>query len=217
MSTIHRLINQIEQAHGFSMNILLVGAHGTLGRAVAAELGARHTLLTAGRTSGDLRLDLRSPESIATALASVGPLDAIVSAAGNVVFAPLFEITNDQWLLGLTDKLLGQLQLALIGSRHLRDGGSITLTTGILTHEPIRTGVQATTVNAAVEGFVRAAALEMPRGIRINAVSPGVLSESMPGYAPYFRGFEPVPAARASLGFARSVEGADTGKVYTIA
>ena len=96
------------------------------------------------------------------------------------------------------------------------DGGSITLTTGVLAQEPIRYGASATMVNAAIEGFVRAAAIELPRGIRINAVSPGVLSESMPGYGPYFRGFEPVPAARAALGFSRSVEGAQTGQIYRV-
>lgn len=105
----------------------------------------------------------------------------------------------------------------MIGARHLRDGGSITLTTGLLASDPIRLGVQASTVNAGLEGFVRGAALEMPRGIRINAMSPGVFAESMPALAPYFRGFEPVPVARAARGFSRSVEDADTGTVYTIA
>ncbi len=87
----------------------------------------------------------------------------------------------------------------------------------MLADEPIRYGASASLVNAGIEGFVRAAALELPRGIRINAVSPNVLQESMPGYAPYFRGFEPVPAARATLGFSRSVEGAQSGQVYRIA
>jgi NAD(P)-dependent dehydrogenase (short-subunit alcohol dehydrogenase family) len=86
----------------------------------------------------------------------------------------------------------------------------------VLAQDPIRYGASASLANGGIEAFVRAAALELPRGVRINAVSPGVLLESMPGYAPYFRGFEPVPAARAALGFARSVEGAQTGQVYRI-
>jgi hypothetical protein len=56
----------------------------------------------------------------------------------------------------------------------------------------------------------------MPRGLRINAVSPGVITEAMPDYAPFFRGFEPVPAARAALAYAKSVEGAQTGQVYRV-
>jgi NAD(P)-dependent dehydrogenase (short-subunit alcohol dehydrogenase family) len=198
------------------MKILLVGAHGTLGRAVAAELGARHQLVTAGRSAGDVRLDLANAASVSAALRAAAPLEAIVSAAGNVVFGPLLELTEAQWELGLADKLMGQVRLALLGVPHLRDGGSITLTTGVLSREPIQFGASASMVNGALESFVRSAALELPRGLRINAVSPGVLQESMPAYAPYFRGFEPVPAARAALGFARSVEGRDTGMTYRI-
>ena len=64
--------------------------------------------------------------------------------------------------------------------------------------------------------FVRAAAVELPRGLRINAVSPGVLLESMADLGPFFRGFQPVPGARVALGYARSVEGGETGKVYAV-
>jgi NAD(P)-dependent dehydrogenase (short-subunit alcohol dehydrogenase family) len=198
------------------MKILLIGAQGTLGRAVAQELGARHDIVAAGRSSGDVRIDLTDRASIAAALAQVGPVDAVVSAAGNVAFGGLLELTPEQWALGVNDKLMGQVNLALLAAPLLNDGGSITLTTGILTDDPIRYGASASLVNGAVEAFVRAAALELPRGVRINAVSPNVLQESMPGYAPYFRGFEAVPAARAALGFSRSVEGAQTGQVYKV-
>ena len=198
------------------MDILLVGANGTLGRAVAAELGARHRLITAGRTSGDIRLDFADADSLRAGLAAAGPVDAIVSAAGHVAFAPLLDMTDAQWQQGIEQKLMGQVGLVRFGVPHLRDGGSITLTTGVLSTEPIRTGASAALVNGGLESFVRNAAVELPRGLRINAVSPGVLAESMHLYGPYFRGFEPVPAARAALGFARSVEGADTGRTYRI-
>jgi NAD(P)-dependent dehydrogenase (short-subunit alcohol dehydrogenase family) len=198
------------------MKILLIGAQGTLGRAVAHELGARHDVIAAGRSSGDVRIDLTDRASIAAALAQVGPVDAVVSAAGNVAFGGLLDLTPEQWALGVNDKLMGQVNLALLAAPLLNDGGSITLTTGVLAQEPIRYGASATMVNAAIEGFVRAAAIKLPRGIRINAVSPGVLTESMAGYGPYFRGFESVPAARAALGFSRSVEGAQTGNIYGI-
>ncbi|RNF83093.1 short chain dehydrogenase [Montanilutibacter psychrotolerans] len=198
------------------MKILLVGAQGTLGRAVAAELGARHEIITAGRRSGDVRIDLSDRDSIVQAFAQVGSVDAVVSAAGNVAFAPLLELTDAQWQMGLGDKLMGQVNLALAAVGHLSDGGSITLTTGVLADQPIRSGAQASLVNSAIHGFVMGAAIELPRGIRINAVSPNVLQESTDDYAPYFRGFEPVTAARAALGFSRSVEGAETGKVYRV-
>ena len=198
------------------MKILLVGASGTLGQAVAAELGARHDIIAAGRSSATLRLDLTRSDSIARGLGSAGPFDAIVSAAGHVAFAPLLQLSPAQWQESLSDKLMGQVNLALLGVPHLADGGSITLTTGILSEQPIRNGTAATLVNAALEGFVRSAALELPRGIRINAVSPSVLVEAMPRYGPFFPGFEPVPAARAALAFARSVEGGETGRTFRV-
>ena len=114
-------------------------------------------------------------------------------------------------------KRQGQVNLVLIGREYLPEGGSFTLTTGVLDRDPIREGTSASMVNGAVNAFVLAAAIEMPRGQRINAVSPGVIAEAMPDYAPYFRGFEPVPAARAALAYAKSVEGARTGQVYAVA
>ncbi len=196
--------------------VLLIGAEGTLGRAVAAELAPRYDLLSAGRTSGELRLDLTDADSMREALAQAGPLDAVVCAAGNVHFAPLLQMSADNWRLGLTDKLMGQVNLSLLAAEYLRDGGSITLTGGILSDHPIRQGASASLVNGALEAFVRAAAIELPRGIRINLVSPSVLVEAMHAYAPYFRGFDAVPAARAALAYSRSVEGAETGKIYRV-
>ncbi|WKB55401.1 short chain dehydrogenase [Eleftheria terrae] len=196
--------------------VLLIGATGTLGSAVAEVLAAHHTVLRAGRRSGELQVDLTDGASVERLFASVGKVDAIVSAAGQVHFGPVPQMTAEQFALGLNDKLLGQVRLALVGQHHLNDGGSITLTSGILSDEPIPHGANATSVNAAVEGFVRGAAIELPRGIRINAVSPTVLSESMDSYGPFFPGFEPVPARRAALAYQRSVDGAQTGRVYRV-
>lgn len=196
--------------------ILLIGASGTIGQAVLTNLGARHDVITVGRSSGMHRADFSQPGSVAQLFEAVGQVDAIVSTAGNLHFGPLSEMTAAQFNLGLQDKLLGQVQLALIGQKYLSDGGSITLTSGILAIEPIRNGASATAVNAAIEGFVAAAAIELPRGLRINAISPTVLTESMDSYGPFFPGFESVPAARVALAYQRSVEGAQTGRVYRV-
>ena len=198
------------------MKILLVGAQGTVGSGVAAELGARHDILAAGRSNATVSLDLANADSIRAAFERIGPVDAIVSAAGQVGWAPLLELTPEQWQFSVDHKLMGQVNLALIGQNYLNDGGSITLTSGVLFDQPVRYGAAASLANGAIEAFVRAAAIELPRGLRINAVSPGVLVESMPQLGSFFRGFEPVPAARVALGYARSVEGADTGKVYRV-
>ncbi len=198
------------------MRILIVGASGTIGRAVTAELGQRHEVITAGRNSGDVRLDITDGESIRAAYAAAGPLDAVVSATGTVRFAPFAELDSAGYEVGLRDKLMGQVNLVLMGRDSISDGGSFTLTTGVLDREPIVAGSSASMVNGAVNAFVRAAAIEMPRRQRINAVSPGVIQEAMEAYAPYFRGFESVPAARAALAYSKSVEGARTGTVFRV-
>ena len=202
------------------LRVLVVGASGMLGRAVTAELGARHDIVSAGR-SGDVTIDISDPQSIVAALKQVGPLDAIVCCAGNVEFAPLAAcqpaaIEESKYGLGLKDKLMGQVNLALAAREHLRDGGSITLIGGILSEQPIAFGSSASMVNCALEGFVRGAAIELPRGLRINLVSPSVFTESLPVYGPFFRGIEAVPVARAAMAFSRSVEGLQTGQIYRV-
>lgn len=198
------------------MKILVIGAGGTIGKAVARELSPRHEIVSAGRNSGDLTIDLTDSASIAKALDKAGPLDAVVCAAGNAHFGPLLEMTDAQLEIGLRDKLMGQVNLTRLAATRLNPGGSITLTGGILAEQPIRAGASASLVNAGLEGFIRAAAIELERGLRINLVSPTVIAESMEGYGPFFRGFEPAPAARVALAYSRSVEGAQTGQVYRI-
>ena len=188
------------------MKILLVGATGTLGRAIAQTL-SHHEILAAGRSSAQYPVDITDDVSVEALLRKTGKLDAIVSAAGALHFGPLTQMKPAEFAIGLNDKLLGQVRLALLGQHYLNDGGSITLTTGIVSAEPIRGGANASAVNRALEGFVAGAACELPRGLRINAVSPNVLSESMDAYGAFFPGFEPVPAARAALAYQRSVEG----------
>lgn len=196
--------------------IVVVGATGTIGRAVVEELAKRHDVLHAGRSSAPYKVDLTDAESMKRLFDQIGPVDAVVCAAGNAHFGPLASMTAEQFKIGLLDKLLGQVQLALIAAQRLNDAGSITLTGGILSREPVLNGANASTVNAAVEAFVRAAAIEFPRGVRINAVSPTVVVESMEAFGAYFRGFEPAPAARVALAYSRSVEGGQTGQVYPV-
>ena len=201
--------------------ILVVGASGALGRAIVAELSPRHDIIAAGSKTGEIRIDIADPASIEAGLKQAAPLDAVACAAGAVNFAPLSaikpaSIEQSSYGLGLSNKLMGQVNLALAARGNLREGGSITLIAGVLSQTPIATGSSASMVNAAIEAFAMAAATEMPRGIRINAVSPTVFEESMADYGPFFRGFDPVPVARAARAFSRSVEGLETGKTYRV-
>jgi NAD(P)-dependent dehydrogenase (short-subunit alcohol dehydrogenase family) len=203
------------------LRILVIGASGELGRAIVAELGARHDIVTAGSKSGDIRIDIVDPASIVAGLNAAGPLDAVVCAAGAVNFTPLAAIApgpfaQSSYGLGLANKLMGQVNLTLAARDVLRDGGSITLIAGVLADSPIVAGSSASMVNGALESFAMAAAIELPRGLRINAVSPTVFAESMGSYGPFFRGYEPVPAAQAARAFSRSVEGRQTGQIYKV-
>jgi NAD(P)-dependent dehydrogenase (short-subunit alcohol dehydrogenase family) len=198
------------------MRILLVGATGTIGSAVQRELGPRHEIIKAGRSSGDVIVDLMSTDSIRAMYAQVGKVDAVIATAGHAHFGPLVSMTNDQFMVGLNDKLMGQVNLVLLGIEHVNDAGSFTLTSGMLDRDPVRLGANAATVNAAIGGFVGAACLEMPRGIRINVVSPGVLEESAAKYAGFFAGHIPVSSKHVGMAFAKSVEGALTGRVMIV-
>lgn len=198
------------------MKIIVIGATGTLGRAVVAELGKDNEVISVGLTHGELQVDLTRDESVEALFAQTGRVDAIIATTGSLFFGPLTAMRAEDFAFGLNDKLLGQVRLSLIGQHYLNDGGSITLTSGIIGSEPIAQGVNATAVNAALEGFVRAAACELPRGLRINVVSPTVLSESVEKYGAFFPGFESVPAARAALAYRRSVYGVQTGRTFTV-
>ncbi|HBR2989940.1 short chain dehydrogenase [Klebsiella pneumoniae] len=193
------------------MKIIVIGASGTIGRAVSEDLSQRHEVIRVGRTRGDYQMDITSQESVEALFAQTGEVDAIVSTTGNLHFGPLSTMTDSQFNLGLQDKLLGQIRLALVGQHFLRDGGSITLVSGIVAQEPIAQGV-----NAGLEGFVRAAACELPRGIRINLISPTVLSESLAAYGDFFPGFPSVPAAAVAQAYRRSIEGVQTGRIYPV-
>jgi len=198
------------------MKVVIIGATGTIGLAVKAELGQRHEIVSVGRSRGDLQADITDIASLEALFARIGRFDALVATTGSVHFGALDEMTPELYQLGLADKLMGQVNLVLAGREYLNDGGSITLTSGVLSDDPIRYGSSASMVNGAIDAFVRAAAIELPRGLRINSVSPGVIAESMPSYGPYFRGFVPVPAAKAALAYSKSVEGAQTGQVYRV-
>ena len=198
------------------MKILLIGASGTVGSAVDKELSARHEIIRIGRTRGDFQVDISDSASIRALFGKTGKFDALVCAAGNVTFAPLAEMDAQSFALGLQDKLMGQVNLLLIGREFANDGASFTFTSGVLSHDPIRSGASAALVNGALDSFVRAAAIELPRGMRVNSVSPTVLVEAMGSYAPYFRGYKPGAGADVGLAYAKSVEGLQTGQTFHV-
>jgi NAD(P)-dependent dehydrogenase (short-subunit alcohol dehydrogenase family) len=196
------------------MKILIVGASGLLGSAATAALRERHDVIEASRSSG-VRVDLVESDSIRRMYEEVGTVDAVISCTGSVPFKPLAELTDKDFRSGIDDKVLGQVNLVQIGTSYVTDGGSFTLTSGVLAREPILTGVAASLANGALESFIMAAAAELPRRIRINAVSPTVLAEAS-GYHEFFPGFSQVPAESVGRAYVKSVEGIQTGQVYAL-
>ena len=198
------------------MKILLVGANGDIGNAAHKALSPRHEIIKVGRNSGDIKADISNRESIMAMYQKIGKVDAVISTAGNVHFAPLNEFTEKQFMLGLTDKVMGQINLVLEGLDYVNDYGSFTLTSGVLDRDPIRLGAGAATANGALGGFVVGSAIEMPRGIRINVVSPGLLDVSEQRYGNYFPGHERVESGRVGNAYIKSVEGVGTGNVIIV-
>ncbi|MEM1275696.1 MAG: short chain dehydrogenase [Pseudomonadota bacterium] len=198
------------------MKVIVIGAAGDVGRAVCAELGARHEVITVGRSSGDIRADVTDFASVQDLFRKTGAFDALISCAGEVVFAPLTEHTPETFVKGLHQKVMGQINLVFAGLDVITDGGSFTLTSGILDRDPVRKGTGAATANGALGGFVKSAAIELPRGLRINVVSPGLLDVSAEAYGEMFPGHSPVSSIEVGRAYAKSVEGAVTGQVIII-
>jgi NAD(P)-dependent dehydrogenase (short-subunit alcohol dehydrogenase family) len=200
----------------YTMKIILIGAAGILGSAVNTTLNTRHEVVRVGRRSGDFQVDITDPTSIEQLFSKIGDFDAVVCTAGDVHFGPFAGITQDEFQIGLRSKLMGQVNLVALGLKHIRDGGSFTLTTGQINEDPISVGASGAMVNGGLEAFARSVAIELPRGVRINVVSPTVTEEAWSAFGPFFPGQKPVPASEAALGYVKSVEGLQTGKVYRI-
>jgi NAD(P)-dependent dehydrogenase (short-subunit alcohol dehydrogenase family) len=199
------------------MKILIIGANGTIGSAIYEELKNDTEIVTASLNHGDYRVDMGSVESIKKLFTQIGQLDAIVCAASRgVVLKPLAEMTREDYLASIQQKLLGQISLVLEGAKVLNDKGSFSLITGIMNHDFVKDGTAAAMVNNAVEGFAKAAALDLPRGLRINVISPALLEDSVEKYKDYCPGFEPVSREKVARAFRKSVYGIHTGRVYHI-
>jgi NAD(P)-dependent dehydrogenase (short-subunit alcohol dehydrogenase family) len=198
------------------MRIVIVGATGTVGKVVVAALRERHDVVKVGHRGGDLMVDIADGNSIRRLYERIGRFDALVATVGKVHFGDFAALTDKEVAVGLDNKLRGQVNLVLLAREHINDGGSFTLTSGVLSHDPIRTGACASLVNGAIDAFVRAAAIELPRGLRINSVSPGLLDESASALGAYFPGHEAVPGSRVAKAYVKSVEGGLTGQTFHV-
>lgn len=199
------------------MKVVVIGAFGTIGSQVAQLLRKYgYDVITASRHQGDVRVDIADLTSIEAMFRKIGTVDAIVNVAGAVKVMPLDKMTPADNMVAVTSKLLGQINLALIGQHHLNDNGSITLTTGVTKDDPIAGGASGAMANGGVAAFVKSAAVDLKRGLRINCVSPTIVEESYEQLKDSYAGFIPIPAKLAATGYLKSVQGKQTGQEYRI-
>jgi len=198
------------------MKIIIVGAAGTVGKTAVDVLSGRHEIIRVGRTSGDVHMDIENRDSIRVMYQQVGRVDAVVSAVGHVHFGAVDEMSSEQFMTGIHGKLLPQVNLVLEGLEYVNDSGSFTLTSGVTNRDPIPGGSCAAATNGAIDGFVIGAAVDMPRGIRINAVSPEVLEACRVKYDGFFRGHVHVSDEAVGLAFSKAVEGCLSGQIFIV-
>ena len=196
------------------MKFLVVGSTGLIGSYVAKTLSKHGTVIGVSRTT-QISVDVKDPASIKAMYEKVGKVDAVASCIGKVAFKPVAELTYEDYLMGLKDKALGQVELVRVGIDFLNDGGSFTLMTGVLARDPIPAGSVAALANGAIESFTLAAAIDLPRGLRINTVSPNVLVEAT-SYHASFPGFHQVTAQSVADAYVKSILGKQTGQIYKL-
>jgi len=196
------------------MKIIIIGATGTIGRAVVDLLAPDHDIVKVGFRGGDLQVDIASKDSIRKLFEDVGDFDSVVSAAGLAKFGSLDSLGDEDYLLGLANKLMGQINLVRVGRKYINDNGSFTLTSGVLSQNPMPGSSSISMVNAGIEGFVRAATLETQRGIRVNAVSPIWVKETLEVLG--MDSSEGMPAELVALAYKESVEGQRSGEVLDV-
>jgi NAD(P)-dependent dehydrogenase (short-subunit alcohol dehydrogenase family) len=193
------------------MRVLVIGATGTIGQAVALALQNNGHEVLGGSRHGNPRVDIVDPDSIRSLYRTIGEVDGVVSCAGSAAFKPLTELTDEDLQGSLRDKLLGQVNLVRFGIERVREGGVFVLTSGIFSRNPMPGVAAIAMVNGAVESFVRAAALDAPRRIRVNAVSPPFITETAKKMGIPTDGT--LSAADNARAYVALVEGNQTGEV----
>jgi NAD(P)-dependent dehydrogenase (short-subunit alcohol dehydrogenase family) len=198
------------------MKILIIGGNGTIGRKITEFFSENNEVIVAGRNSGDVTVDIASSASIKNMLEKVGKVDAIINVAGDAKWDKFESLTEEDFYIGIKSKMMGQVNLVRLGKDYLNEGGSITLTTGILADEPVYMTTSAAMVNGAIQSFAKAVALELKNGVRVNVVSADLVEDAYEKYKDYFPGNTPVTMRKVVDGYVKCVKGKINGEVIRI-
>jgi len=193
------------------MKVIVIGATGTIGRAIVHAIGNRHEVIPVSHSKSAIKVDIADKASITKMFGTTGRVDAVICAAGLAKLGPMTSLSDEDFALGLNSKLMGQVNLVRSGTEYINDNGSITLTSGILSRRPMKGSSAISLVNSALEGFGRAAALEMPRGVRINIVSPNWVVDTLKAF-----NMDPsigTPVEVVAQAYVRALEGNMNGEV----
>jgi len=193
------------------MKVIVIGATGTIGSAVVNAIGSRHEVIPVSHSKCVIQVDIADQASITRMFESTARIDAVICAAGLAKFGPMDTLSDEDFAFCLDNKLMGQVNLVREGMRYINDNGSITLTSGILSSKPMQGSTAISLVNAGVEGFARAAALEAPRGIRVNVVSPNWVIDTLKAYD-----MDPsigTPVEVVAQAYVKALEGSMSGEV----
>ncbi len=195
------------------MKIVLIGATGIIGKAVSQELHD-HEVINVGFIGGDYQVDIENRASIAALFKEVGYVDAVISTTGLIEFAPLNELTIEQFRTTVNNKILGHINLFQIAKPYIKQGGSITFTSGYVAQNPMPGSSAVSLVNAALDAFVKAAALDLGDSLHINTVSPRFVKETM-----LLMGMNSetgISAADTAKAYRHSIEGHETGQSFDV-
>lgn len=191
------------------MKIIVIGSTGTIGAAVVEALRAEHEVIGVHRKS-DPAVDIQDASTVERLFDRIRDVDAVVCAAGGAAWKPLDQLGDEDFTSSVGNKLMGQVNVIRHALRRLRDRGSVTVTSGVLAQSPMPGSAAVSLVNAGLEGFVRAAALEAPRGIRVNVVSPPWVTETL--RAMKMDESSGLPAAEVAKSYVAAVEGTAKGE-----
>jgi len=198
------------------MKILIIGGAGTIGNKVVAHFEQEHEVLVAGRQSGSLQADMADAVSVKGLFEQTGMVDAVIVIAGEAKWAPFDTLSEEDFYIGIRNKMMGQVNVVRIGKAFINEGGSITLTTGILGERPVPMTTSAALVNGAIHSFVLAFKEDFPEGPRLNVVAPGLVEDAYEKYKDFFPGHTPVSMNDVTEAYVKSVMGSGHGELIRV-